>query len=178
MTDYEIEMELEAALKTFPKDRQPVNLSYWNSGSDYKKKLAEKVKLCEKSDLFDYQYFFPDRIKRDLARKLGFSDQAYENSFFAPLSQSTLSIVTLAIFLKKYGKKVGIIEPVYFSAQSSFDDLAIPYRLFGGYMENINSTFESFADCVRRIKKSHIKLSVHSESSADLFSETGCCKSV
>ena len=143
MTDYEIEMELEAALKTFPKDRQPVNLSYWNSGSDYKKKLAEKVKLCEKSDLFDYQYFFPDRIKRELARKLGFSDQAYENSFFAPLSQSTLSIVTLAIFLKKYGKKVGIIEPVYFSAQSCFDDLAIPYRLFGGYMENINNTFDA-----------------------------------
>ena len=143
MTDYEIEMELEAALKTLPEDRQPVNLSYWNSGSDYKKKLAEKIKLCEKSDLFDYQYFFPDRIKRDLARKLGFSDQAYENSFFAPLSQSTLSIVTLAIFLKKYGKKVGIIEPVYFSAQSCFDDLAIPYRLFGGYMENINSTFDA-----------------------------------
>jgi len=143
MTDYEIEMELEAALEALPKENPPVNLSDWNSGSDYKEKLASVVKLGKKSDLFDYQYFFPDCIKKDLAHKLGFSDEAYENSFFAPVSQSTLSIVTLAIFLKKHNQKVGIIEPVYFSTQSCFDDLAIPYRLFGGYMENINTTFDA-----------------------------------
>ena len=85
MTDYEIEMELEAALEALPKENPPVNLSDWNSGSDYKEKLASVVKLGKKSDLFDYQYFFPDCIKKDLAHKLGFSDEAYENSFFAPV---------------------------------------------------------------------------------------------
>lgn len=143
MTDYEIEMELEAALKTFPKDRQPVNLSYWNSGSDYKKKLSAVIKLSGKSDLFDYQYYFPKSIEKDIARKLGFSDEAYEKSFFAPLSQSTLSIATMAIFLKKHNQKVGIIEPVYFSVQDCFDDLSVPYQLFGDYMEKINSTFDA-----------------------------------
>lgn len=142
MTDYEIEMELEAALEALPKENPPVNLSDWNSGSDYKEKLASVVKLGKKSDLFDYQYFFPDCIKKDLAHKLGFSDEAYENSFFAPVSQSTLSIVTLAIFLKKHNQKVGIVEPVYFSVQSCVDDIGIPYRLFSDYMENINSTFD------------------------------------
>ena len=58
MTDYEIEMELEAALEALPKENPPVNLSDWNSGSDYKEKLASVVKLGKKSDLFDYQYFF------------------------------------------------------------------------------------------------------------------------
>ena len=67
MTDYEIEMELEAALEALPKENPPVNLSDWNSGSDYKEKLASVVKLGKKSDLFDYQYFFPDCIKKDLA---------------------------------------------------------------------------------------------------------------
>ena len=143
MTGYEIEMELEAALKTFPKDRQPINLSYWNSGSDYKKKLSAVIKLSGKSDLFDYQYYFPKSIEKDIARKLGFSDQAYENFFFAPLSQSTLSIATMAIFLKKHNQKVGIIEPVYFSVKICFDDFSIPYQLFGDYMENINSTFDA-----------------------------------
>lgn len=142
MTDYEIEMELEAALEALSKENPPVNLSDWNSGSDYKEKLASVVKLGKKSDLFDYQYFFPDCIKKDLAHKLGFSDEAYENSFFAPVSQSTLSIVTLAIFLKKHNQKVGIVEPVYFSVQSCVDDIGIPYRLFSDYMENINSTFD------------------------------------
>ena len=145
MTYYEIENELEAFLKSFPKDRQPTCLSYWNSGSDYKEKIAATVKLCGKSDLFDYQYFFPDSIKKDIAHKLGFSDDAYEKSFFAPLSQSTLSIVTVAIFLKKYDQKVGIIEPIYYSAQDCFDDFAVPYRLFSDYMENINSTFDADA---------------------------------
>ncbi len=143
MTDYEIEMELEAALKTFPEDRQPVNLSYWNSGSDYKKKLSETVKLCEKSELFDYKYYFPKSIEKDIAHKLGFSEEDYEKSFFAPVSQSTLSIATMAIFLKKHNQKVGIIEPVYFSVQDCFDDLSVPYQLFGDYMENINSTFDA-----------------------------------
>ena len=142
MTDYEIEMELGAALEALPKENPPVNLSDWNSGSDYKDKLASVVKLSKKSDLFDYRYLFPDCIRKDLAHKLGFSDEAYENSFFAPVSQSTLSIVTLAIFLKKHNQKVGIVEPVYFSVQSCVDDIGIPYRLFSDYMENINSTFD------------------------------------
>ena len=69
MTYYEIENELEVFLKSFPKDRQPTCLSYWNSGSDYKEKLAATVKLCGSSDLFDYQYFFPDSIKKEIAKK-------------------------------------------------------------------------------------------------------------
>ena len=55
MTDYEIEMELEAALEALPKENPPVNLSDWNSGSDYKEKLASVVKLGKKSDLFNRQ---------------------------------------------------------------------------------------------------------------------------
>ncbi|MBR4463073.1 MAG: hypothetical protein IKS40_00485 [Treponema sp.] len=143
MTDYEIEMELEAALEAFPSDRQPVNLSYWNSGSDYKKKLEKRVKLYEKSDLFDYRFWFSEKTQKDIALKLGFSDGEASEKSFSFLSQSTLSIATLTVFLKKHNKKVGIIEPAYFSVQSSFDNIGLPYRLFGDYMEKINSTFDA-----------------------------------
>ena len=87
MTDYEIEMELEAALEALPKENPPVNLSDWNSGSDYKEKLASVVKLGKKSDLFDYQYFFPDCIKNTL-----------------PINWDFLMKLTKILFLRQYLK--------------------------------------------------------------------------
>ena len=79
MTYYEIENELEAILKSFPKDRQPTCLSYWNSGSDYKEKLAATVKLCGKSDLFSVvialRYLLPRKsflvFKKALVQEIG-----------------------------------------------------------------------------------------------------------
>ena len=45
MTDYEIEMELDEALEEFRGLKPPVNLSYWNSGSDYKAQIKKILKM-------------------------------------------------------------------------------------------------------------------------------------
>lgn len=142
MTDYEIEMEFDEALEEFPEDKQPVNLSYWNSGSEYKNRLSKILKYETEQDLFDYEYWFPKDARKLIAKKLGFSDKDHDNLLYAPISQSTLSIVTLAVFLSKQKAKLGIVAPVYFTVETCCTDLKVPYTLFEDFMENINETFD------------------------------------
>ena len=145
MTDYEIELEIKKALKEHEGEGKntPVNLSYWNSGSDYKRLLTETLKLDGQADLFDYQYYFPEDVEAVIACKLGFSAQDCKKLYFHPLTQSTLSIAILSVLLLKMGVKLGIIAPAYFSVQSCFDDLKLPYARFDGFMENINAAFDA-----------------------------------
>ena len=121
------------------------NLSYWNSGSDYKARLKETLTLPCGADLFDYQYYFPDDIEAQLAAKLGFSAADRKKLYFHPLTQSTLAIAILSVLLKKLRVKLGIIAPAYFSVQNCFDDLGLLYTRFDNFMERINNTFDADA---------------------------------
>lgn len=142
MTDYEIEMELDDALLAFPNEK-PVNLSYWNSGSEYKARLKKILRYETEQEVFDYEYYFPESSNREIARKFGFSDKDFENLLFAPIAQSTLCIASLVVLLSKRQLKLGMVAPVYFSVQSCCDDLKVPYTLFDDFIEDINGTFDA-----------------------------------
>ena len=118
-------MELDKASKALSKETQSVNLSYWNAGSEYKAQLKDILKYESVQDIFDYQYYLPESIKKNIATKLGFSSEDfYESQGFA-FSQSTHSIVTIAVFLSQRNLKTGIIAPAYFTAQTCLDDLKV-----------------------------------------------------
>lgn len=142
MTDYEIEMELDEALEEFRGLKPPVNLSYWNSGSDYKAQIKKILKLEGEQDIFDYHYYFPEDIKEKIAQKLGFPAEDCKKAFFHALSQSTLSIAVITVLLSKMKVKLGIVAPVYFSVLDCCDDLKVPYRIFDGFLPDLKETFD------------------------------------
>ena len=142
MTDYEIEMELDEALEEFRGLKPPVNLSYWNSGSDYKAQIKKILKLEGEQDIFDYHYYFPEDIKGKIAQKLGFPAEDCKKAFFHALSQSTLSIAVITVLLSKMKVKLGIVAPVYFSVLDCCDDLKVPYRIFDGFLPDLKETFD------------------------------------
>lgn len=142
MTDYEIEMELDEALEEFRGSKPPVNLSYWNSGSDYKAQIKKILKLEGEQDIFDYHYYFPEDIKEKIAQKLGFPAEDCKKAFFHALSQSTLSIAVITVLLSKMKVKLGIVAPVYFSVLDCCDDLKVPYRIFDGFLPDLKETFD------------------------------------
>ncbi|WP_163438355.1 hypothetical protein [Fibrobacter succinogenes] len=142
MTNYEIEMELDKASKALSKETQSINLSYWNAGSEYKAQLKDILKYESVQDIFDYQYYLPESIKKNIATKLGFSSEDfYESQGFA-FSQSTHSIVTIAVFLSQRNLKTGIIAPAYFTAQTCLDDLKVDYHVFNEFIPNFNQNFD------------------------------------
>ena len=139
MTDYEIEMELDRAVQDCQKQGYPsVNLSTWNSGSEYKEQLKNILKLDNGIDIFDYQYYFQEDARKKLAYKLGFSAEDCKKEFFHALTQSTLSIATIAVLLSRMETKLGIISPYYFSVPDCCDDLKLPYTIFADFMKDIN----------------------------------------
>ena len=144
MTDYEIEMELDKTVKECVKGRkkEPVNLSYWNSGSEYKALIKKIFKTKSEHDIFDYHYYFPSDSLEKVAHKLGFSDEDCKKSDLHPFTQSTLSISILLALFSKMSVKLGIIEPVYFSVTECCDVFKLPYILFGGFIQDINTTFD------------------------------------
>ncbi|MBO7430280.1 MAG: hypothetical protein J6U56_04625 [Spirochaetia bacterium] len=143
MTDYEIEMELDRAVQDCQKQGYPsVNLSTWNSGSEYKEQLKNILKLDNGIDIFDYQYYFQEDARKKLAYKLGFSAEDCKKEFFHALTQSTLSIATIAVLLSRMETKLGIISPYYFSVPDCCDDLKLPYTIFADFMEDINESFD------------------------------------
>ena len=142
MTDYEIEMELDEALEKFRGLNTPVNLSYWNSGSEYKAQIKKILKLEGEQDIFDYHYYFPEDIKKKIAQKLGFSVDDCKKAFFHALSQSTLSIAVISVLLSRMKVKLGIVAPVYFSVLDCCDDLKVPYRVFDGFLPDLKDTFD------------------------------------
>lgn len=142
MTDYEIEMELDEALEEFRGLKPPVNLSYWNSGSDYKAQIKKILKLEGEQDIFDYHYYFPEDLKEKIAQKLGFPAEDCKKAFFHALSQSTLSIAVITVLLSKMKVKLGIVAPVYFSVLDCCDDLKVPYRIFDGFLPDLKETFD------------------------------------
>ena len=143
MTDYEIEMELDRAVQDCQKQGYPsVNLSTWNSGSEYKEQLKNILKLDNGFDIFDYQYYFQEDARKKLAYKLGFSAEDCKKEFFHALTQSTLSIATIAVLLSRMETKLGIISPYYFSVPDCCDDLKLPYTIFADFMEDINESFD------------------------------------
>ena|GEM_PF-3210670 len=141
MTDYEIEMELDEAEKEY-REHPPVNLSYWNAGSEYKEKIKKILKLEGEQDIFDYHYYFPEDIKEKIAQKLGFPAEDCKKAFFHALSQSTLSIAVITVLLSKMKVKLGIVAPVYFSVLDCCDDLKVPYRIFDGFLPDLKETFD------------------------------------
>ena len=142
MTDYEIEMELDEAEKEY-REHPPVNLSYWNAGSEYKEKIKKILKFDSEQDVFDYYYYFPEDVKEVIADKLGFSADDCKNAFFHALTQSTLSISMVSILLSKMPAKLGIITPYYFSVPDCCDALKMDYTIFDDFMENINESFDA-----------------------------------
>ena len=143
MTDYEIEMELDDAVEECSRQgHTPVNLSYWNSGSEYKTQLKKILKLEGEPDIFDYHYYFPEDAKEIIAQKLGFSAEDCKKAFFHALSQSTLSIAVVLVLLSKMQAKLGIVAPVYFSVFDCCDDLKVPYRTFDSFLPDINAAFD------------------------------------
>ena len=142
MTDYEIEMELDEAEKEC-REHPPVNLSYWNAGSEYKEKIKKILKLDSEQDVFDYYYYFPEDVKEVIADKLGFSADDCKKAFFHALTQSTLSIAMISILLSKMPAKLGIITPYYFSVPDCCDALKMDYTIFDDFMENINESFDA-----------------------------------
>ena len=143
MTDYEIEMELKNALKEYGGGYEPMNLSFWNSGSDYKALLEKNLRLDVQADMFDYHYYFPEDVEEIIAQKLGFSAEDRKRLYFHPLTQSTLSIAILSVLLLKMRVKLGIIAPAYFSVQNCFDDIKLPYMRFDSFMQDINAAFDA-----------------------------------
>ena len=141
MTDYEIEMELNNAAKEYKGGGIPVNLSYWNSGSEYKKQIKKIFAVEEDSDIFDYYYYLSENTQECMAKKLGFSDEDCKNERLHVFNQSTLSITTLLAFLSGLNTKLGIISPVYFSVRDCCDAFKLPYILFDNFMQDINTTF-------------------------------------
>lgn len=132
MTEYEIEMALVGG----------VNLSYWNPGSEYKAQIKDILKINFEQDIFDYQYYIPERLQKVVATKLGFSEKELSLASFSAFSQSTVSIVTVSAFLAKKNLKLGIVSPVYFSVQTCCNDLKIPYVFFDEFAPNVNESFD------------------------------------
>ncbi|MBO5531168.1 MAG: aminotransferase class I/II-fold pyridoxal phosphate-dependent enzyme [Fibrobacter sp.] len=132
MTEYEVEMALAGG----------VNLSYWNPGSEYKAQIKDILKINFEQDIFDYQYYIPERLQKVVATKLGFSEKELSLASFSAFSQSTVSIVTVSAFLAKKNLKLGIVSPVYFSVQTCCNDLKIPYVFFDEFAPNVNESFD------------------------------------
>ncbi|MBO7516464.1 MAG: hypothetical protein J6T61_01830, partial [Spirochaetia bacterium] len=74
--------------------------------------------------------------------KLGFSAEDCKKEFFHALTQSTLSIATIAVLLSRMETKLGIISPYYFSVPDCCDDLKLPYTIFADFMKDINESFD------------------------------------
>ena len=142
MTDYEIEMELGKARKAF-QNNNPVNLSYWEPGSDYKSALKRILKNDIVHDIFDYQCYLPYFVKKTIQTRLGISSEDFEKTLVEFFPQSTLSIVTLAAFLSKRNLKLGIVAPAYFTVQSCCENFKIPHIIFNDFIQDFNATFDT-----------------------------------
>lgn len=143
MTDYEIEMTLQEAQESFPVGARPVNLSYWNTGSEYQSALRKILKCDTEQDLFDYHYYLPEGSEKPIALKLGFSDGDCENLCIAPLTQSTIAIPAIIAFLARHNMRLGIIRPAYFTVEECCKDFKVPCTVFDDYMEDINEKFDA-----------------------------------
>ena len=143
MTDYEIEMTLQEAQKSFPVGARPVNLSYWNTGSEYQSALRKILKCDTEQDLFDYHYYLPEGSEKPIALKLGFSDGDCENLCIAPLTQSTIAIPAIIAFLARHNMRLGIIRPAYFTVEECCKDFKVPCTVFDDYEEDINEKFDA-----------------------------------
>ena len=143
MTDYEIEMTLQEAQESFPVGARPVNLSYWNTGSEYQSALRKILKCDTEQDLFDYHYYLPEGSEKPIALKLGFSDGDCENLCIAPLTQSTIAIPAIIAFLARHNMRLGIIRPAYFTAEECCKDFKVPCTVFDDYEEDINEKFDA-----------------------------------
>lgn len=143
MTDYEIEMTLQEAQESFPVGARPVNLSYWNTGSEYQSALRKILKCDTEQDLFDYHYYLPEGSEKPIALKLGFSDGDCENLCIAPLTQSTIAIPAIIAFLARHNMRLGIIRPAYFTVEECCKDFKVPCTVFDDYEEDINEKFDA-----------------------------------
>jgi histidinol-phosphate/aromatic aminotransferase/cobyric acid decarboxylase-like protein len=142
MTDYEIEMTLQEAQGAFPLGARPVNLSYWNTKSEYQAGLGKILKYDSEQDLFDYHYYLSEGTEKPVALKLGFSDADCENLRIAPLSQSTIAIPTISAFFSRRNLSVGIIRPAYFTVEVCCQDFKVPCTVFDDYEEDINEKLD------------------------------------
>jgi len=143
MTDYEIEMELQDAQNSFPVDKRPVNLSYWNSGKEYKSELQQILDYESEQNIFDYEYYLPKGTEKPVALKLGFSVDDYEKIELDPLVQSTLAISSLVAFFSNQKMTVGIIRPAYFTVEDCCKDFKVPYKIFDEFTQNFNESLDS-----------------------------------
>ena len=143
MTDYEIEMALQDVQESFPIETRPVNLSYWNTGSEYQDRLRKILKYETEQDLFDYNYYLPKGTEKPIALKLGFSESDFDKLLLAPLSQSTVAIVSLAAFFASQNMSVGIVRPAYFTFERCCKDLKVSYTIFDDYVEDINEKLDA-----------------------------------
>lgn len=137
------EIEMDKILTAFSEMDRPVNLSYWNSGSEYKAQLKKILKFDTERDFFDYQYYIPECIHKMVADKLGFSEEYSRLARISTFSQSTLSIVTLVAFLSRKKLQVGIVVPAYFSVQICCEDFKVPYIIFDNFLSDFNATFDA-----------------------------------
>lgn len=143
MTDYEIEMALQDSQESFPLETRPVNLSYWNTGSEYQSGVGRILKYDTAQDLFDYHYYLPDGTEKPIALKFGFSEADCQKLRIDPLTQSTIAISSIIAFFSRQNMSVGIIRPAYFTVEVCCKDFKVPYTVFDDYMEDINEKLDA-----------------------------------
>lgn len=117
------EYEKEVLLET---DVPVRDISHWNSGSEYKNLILSQYNAHNSVNVLDYYYSYEynDDFKQYIISRLV---RTSENKYGCVLiHNATAAICCIADYLKKHEyKKIGIIEPAYFSAYSCLQSFGL-----------------------------------------------------
>lgn len=120
----EIEHLEQKYLKEFRSS--PINLSYWNPSSEFKRTLLEHLHLPSGYDIIDYIYSYElETEKKSSVKRLGFDPTEF-CGIFTP--SGTVSSLLVCLALKKLRvSKVVVLTPTYFCIMHHLDVLEIPF---------------------------------------------------
>jgi histidinol-phosphate/aromatic aminotransferase/cobyric acid decarboxylase-like protein len=92
--------------------RTPVNVSHWDPSRAFAVQLKRLLPIAQKEDLVAYRYSYMVPHKRQIARKLGFDDEAVATLV---TENGSMSIVAIANWLVAQGvRAVRLMCPAYF----------------------------------------------------------------